>query len=69
MTHYPHRLSRPGAHATGATFPSWGNGRDVLWGRPVFKAPQLPERLPHEPLPFTAARITRHPRTRKTVAA
>ncbi len=33
--------------------------RDVLWGRPLFKAPTLPNpRLALDPLPFTATRIT-----------
>ena len=33
--------------------------RDVLWGRPLFKAPKLPNpRLAFDPLPFTATRIT-----------
>jgi hypothetical protein len=34
--------------------------RDVLWNRPVFKAPALSNPpIAVEPLPFTAARITR----------
>lgn len=56
MTHFPHRPSRPAAPATGVQTPR--RARDVLWGRPVFKAPQLNVRPPLEPLPFTAARIT-----------
>jgi len=33
--------------------------RDVLWGRPLFKAPDLPNPRPRlEPLPFTAVRVT-----------
>jgi hypothetical protein len=61
MTHFPHRLSRPAAIAAGAPAPS-RRTRDVLWGRPVFKAPQLNVWLQHEPLPFTAARITQFAR-------
>jgi hypothetical protein len=69
MTYYPHRLSSPTAYAAGAMFPSGGAARDVLWGRPVFRAPQLQVRPPQEPLPFTAARITRRSRSRKATAA
>lgn len=33
--------------------------RDILWGRPVFKAPELPNpRIIFDPLPFTAVRVT-----------
>lgn len=33
--------------------------RDILWGQPVFKAPELPNpRVVFDPLPFTAVRIT-----------
>ena len=33
--------------------------QDVIWGRPVFKAPVLPNpRTIFDPLPFTATRIT-----------
>lgn len=36
-----------------------GLPRDILWGRPVFKAPDLPNPRPRlEPLPFTAVRVT-----------
>lgn len=61
MMPIPHRLSRPG-HAPGASVPAKGAARDVLWGRPVFRAPQLNVRPPAEPLPFTTARITAAPR-------
>lgn len=36
--------------------------RDILWGQPVFKAPELPmpnPRVIFDPLPFTAVRATR----------
>lgn len=33
--------------------------RDILWGQPVFKAPELPNpRVVFDPLPFTAVRVT-----------
>jgi hypothetical protein len=33
--------------------------QDLIWGKPVFKAPQLPNpRAIFDPLPFTAARVT-----------
>lgn len=66
MTHFPQRPSLrlsalpPGAPAPGES----AARRDVLWGRPLFKAPALPNpRLVFDPLPFTAARIT-HPARR-----
>ena len=35
--------------------------RDILWGRPVFKAPELPNpRVTFDPLPFTAVRVTHY---------
>lgn len=41
--------------------PAWT--QDMIWGRPVFKAPRLPNpRAVFDPLPFTATRVThRHP--------
>ena len=65
MTHFPHRNSRPVALASGASSPSTLDAvRDVLWGRPVFKAPQLNPRIAFDPIPFTATRVTRAPRSR-----
>lgn len=61
MMPIPPKLSRPG-RAPGASVPAAGAARDVLWGRPVFRAPQLHVRPPAEPLPFTVARITAAPR-------
>lgn len=59
MTYFPHSPGRPG-HAPGATASGRaGATRDVLWGRPVFRAPQLKLRIKPEPIPFTAQRVTR----------
>jgi len=56
MTYFPQRSSlRPAAQPPGRV----ADARDVLWGRPVFKAPALPNpRVVFDPLPFTAARVT-----------
>lgn len=65
MTYFPHHsLKRP------ATPPAASLGsvrqaiiRDILWNQPVFKAPSLPNpRVAFDPLPFTAARVTRRAR-------
>lgn len=38
--------------------------RDILWGQPVFKAPELPNpRIVFDPLPFTAVRVTQPDRS------
>ncbi|MBW7893565.1 MAG: hypothetical protein H3C27_00520 [Opitutaceae bacterium] len=34
--------------------------KDIIWGRPIFKAPALNPRHVFDPLPFTATRVT-HP--------
>jgi hypothetical protein len=58
MTHYPQvTKQRNGLRAVplSAVSPM----RDVLWGRPLFKAPSLPNpRVVFDPLPFTATRVT-----------
>lgn len=66
MTHFTQRLSRA---ATAGSAPRSAATRDVLWGRPVFRAPQLNPRVPLEPLPFTANRITRRVRAAASSAA
>lgn len=55
-TFFPRSLDNP------APKPSrQSQASDVLWGRPIFKAPQLPNpRVMFDPLPFTAARVTYH---------
>jgi|GEM_PF-3935649 len=36
-----------------------GRERDIIWDRPVFRAPLLPNpRIIFDPLPFTAQRLT-----------
>ena len=62
MTHFPHKMTlRPADKAkttVGAVRQS--DMRDILWGRPLFKAPALPNpRVALDPLPFTATRLTR----------
>jgi len=61
MTYFPHnRLKRSTATAAAAFVPvRQAIVRDILWNRPVFKAPLLPNpRVALDPLPFTATRIT-----------
>jgi hypothetical protein len=58
MTHYP---QRPGYRTTETSANSLKQAplRDVLWGRPLFKAPHLQNpRVAFDPLPFTALRVT-----------
>jgi len=53
-----HFYSLP-AERSAAVKPSRRLQRDILWGRPVFKAPELPNpRIIFDPLPFTAVRVT-----------
>jgi hypothetical protein len=62
MTHFPHNPSRRrlSAQADAVAPGRAALPRDVLWGRPLFKAPSLPNpRIVFDPLPFTAARVTR----------
>lgn len=61
MTHFPRK---PSQRPTGQPSESGrvALSRDVLWGRPLFKAPSLPNsRVIFDPLPFTATRITHRP--------
>lgn len=58
MTHYPQATKQRLAAKSGST-PLAQPVRDVLWGRPLFKAPMLPNpRVAFDPLPFTANRVT-----------
>lgn len=61
MTYFPQPAQpRPATSTPGSLVPVRpAMMRDVLWGRPLFKAPTLPNpRIAFDPLPFTAARIT-----------
>jgi hypothetical protein len=64
MNYFPHnpfkRSASPAEASLGSVRPK--RLRDVLWGQPLFKAPALPiPRIPEEPMPFTALRITQKP--------
>ena len=64
MTYFPHNyLERSASPAIRVIAAVRQNiNRDILWGQPVFKAPVLPNpRIAFDPLPFTAARVTRRP--------
>lgn len=61
MTYFPHqhlqRTSSPATRAFAAVRQTFK--RDILWDRPVFRAPSLTSpRVVLDPLPFTATRIT-----------
>ncbi len=64
MNYFPHnpfkRAASPAAPSLGSVRPR--RLRDVLWGRPLFKAPALPiPRLPSEPLRYSPVRVTHRP--------
>ena len=64
MTHFPHKMTlRPADKALAAVGPvRQPDMRDILWDRPLFKAPALPSpRVALDPLPFTTNRLTRPP--------
>lgn len=61
MTHFPHNPLKPRLAVSVPAFAAVRPAvlRDILWNKPVFKAPALPNpRVAFDPLPFTAARIT-----------
>jgi hypothetical protein len=65
MTYFPHNSLRRPAAPSAAALDSVRQAiiRDILWNRPVFKAPVLPNpRVAFDPLPFTAARVTQRRR-------
>jgi hypothetical protein len=64
MIHFPHSSLKQAAFAANALAPvRQASLRDVLWNRPVFKAPVLSNPpLTPEPLPFKAARVTQRAR-------
>jgi hypothetical protein len=65
MTHFSQRHSRAAVFSAAGSAIRSAAMRDVLWGRPLFRAPQFNPRVPFEPLPFTATRITRRARPTK----
>ncbi len=61
MNHFPHhqltRSASPAVRAFAAVRQTLN--RDILWDRPVFRAPVLINpRIALDPLPFTATRVT-----------
>jgi hypothetical protein len=61
MTYFPRKPSqRLTGQPSGPVQPARSAElRDVLWNRPVFRAPHLPSpRVAFDPLPFTAVRVT-----------
>ena len=62
MTYFPQATTQRQPAMTSGLLGSARPGimRDILWNRPVFKAPVLSNpRIAFDPLPFTASRITR----------
>lgn len=60
MTHFPHKfVPRSSLRSTSGTeVPSKpGSLRDLMWGRPVFKAPDLNPRPAFDSVPFTLAHV------------
>lgn len=67
MTHFPRNSAPRPAAKPPRPAAKPGLLRDLMWGRPVFKAPALPNpRVAFDPLPFTATRATHRgaPRSR-----
>lgn len=65
MNYFPQRPTNyPALTAARSLAPLRQNlTRDILWNKPVFKAPALVNpRVVFDPLPFTATRPTRGPR-------
>ena len=65
MTHFPHKQTLRSGDRNPASHPPVRPTTlsDILWGRPVFRAPALANpRVALDPLPFTAARITQRAR-------
>jgi hypothetical protein len=61
MTFYPQNPLKRSAAAPAALLAPMRPAmmHDILWNRPVFKAPALPNpRIVPDPLPFTANRLT-----------
>ncbi len=67
MTHFPRNSSKSPAAKPPGPVAKPRLLRDLMWGRPLFKAPALPNpRVAFDPLPFTATRATHRdtPRSR-----
>lgn len=67
MNYFPHhplkRSASPAVRAFAAVRQAFN--RDILWDRPVFKAPTLANpQIEIDPLPFGATRFTRRPAQR-----
>lgn len=61
MNYFPQRPTKhPALSAVKSLVPLRQSvNRDILWNRPVFKAPDLSNpRVAFDPLPFTATRLT-----------
>jgi len=60
MIHFPHNsLKHATTPAQMLASVRQSSTCDILWNKPVFKAPALPiPRIAFDPLPFTAARVT-----------
>ncbi|AOS44818.1 hypothetical protein Verru16b_01887 [Lacunisphaera limnophila] len=61
MNYFPHQHLQPSARPAVRALASVRQAlnRDILWNRPVFKAPALANpRIAFDPLPFTATRLT-----------
>lgn len=62
MTYFPQRPSYRTTDSSANSLKQSTPLRDVLWGRPLFKAPNLQNpRVAFDPLPFTALRVTHRP--------
>ncbi len=64
MNYFPHNHLKRSAHPAAKAFATVRQAltRDVVWNRPLFKAPAMVEpNVTPEPLPFMATRLTQRP--------